>query len=373
MSEILTDVKEVIKERVSGPFFGYIFISFFLFNWDWFYFFIFSDLSAEKKLSSISISYQYFRGIIAPIASGFIMCLAVPFINAFIKKLHSIAVRITKEIDYDNENSLEAIKADRELQNSLKRQKASIISAEVDELENKHKSLTYSTETLRTEVAQLTAKGLELKTHEQVISTSLTKLKIELQNKNATAENFERLNELIKEKNNENIKLSSSLDDLELLMADIVKYIEFRDGNRPDSILLTHKVEEALEKYGYKKNKVESKKSTGLGAEWGLPTNKGLGIGSWLSNNNSITKAWNTGLLGQMGGLSGSVMEPMPAVKEAEKMGNLTGVDKLFNPPENSSIFKAAALAEKLTTPSSLMQKKIDKTDEDVNNPPKGE
>ncbi|MGP1171491.1 hypothetical protein [Serratia sp. CY39337] len=263
MSEILTDVKEVIKERVSGPFFGYIFISFFLFNWDWFYFFIFSDLSAEKKLSSISISYQYFRGIIAPIASGFIMCLAVPFINAFIKKLHSIAVRITKEIDYDNENSLEAIKADRELQNSLKRQKASIISAEVDELENKHKSLTYSTETLRTEVAQLTAKGLELKTHEQVISTSLTKLKIELQNKNATAENFERLNELIKEKNNENIKLSSSLDDLELLMADIVKYIEFRDGNRPDSILLTHKVEEALEKYGYKKNKVESKKSTG--------------------------------------------------------------------------------------------------------------
>ncbi|MGP1170764.1 hypothetical protein [Serratia sp. CY39337] len=66
-------------------------------------------------------------------------------------------------------------------------------------------------------------------------------------------------------------------------------------------------------------------------------------------------------------------MEPMPAVKEAEKMGNLTGVDKLFNPPENSSIFKAAALAEKLTTPSSLMQKKIDKTDEDVNNPPKGE
>lgn len=371
MSEILTDVKEVIKERVSGPFFGYIFISFLLFNWDWLYFFIFSDLSAEKKLSSISISYQYFRGIIAPVVSGFIMCLAVPFINAFIKKLHSIAVRIIKEIDYDNENSFERIKADRELENSLKRQKASIISDEMDKLESKYKSLSDSTEALREETSQLTAKGLELRKYENLISEKIGKLKIELQEKNATAENFERLNELIKEKNSENTKLSSALDDLELLMADIAKYIEFRDGNRPDSILLTHKVEEALEKYGYKKNKVERKKSTGLGAEWGQPANKELGLGSWLSNNNSITSVWNTGLLGQMGGLSGSVMEPMPAVKEAEKLGNLTGIDKLFNPPENSSIFKAAALAEQLTTPSSLIQKKIDKTDGDVNPPSK--
>ncbi|MGQ5834903.1 hypothetical protein EVY35_20665 [Serratia marcescens] len=367
MSELLSDVKEVIKERVSGPFFGYIFISFFLFNWDWIYFFIFSDLSAEKKLSSIDISYQYSRGLIAPIASGFIMCLAVPFINAFIKKLHSIAVRIIKEIDYDNENALEEIKADRELKNSLKKQKASIISDEVDKLENKYKSLSDSTEALRIETLQLTTRGLELRKDEQLISESIDKLKIALQEKNATAENFERLNGLIKDKNNENTKLSSLLDDLELLMADIAKYIESRDGNRPDSILLTHKVEEALEKYGYKKNKGENKKLTGLGAAWGIPTNKELGLGLGIFNANPVTKGWGTGTLGQMGSLSRSIMEPMPAVKEAEKLGKLTGVDRLFNAPENSSILKAAELAEKLSIPGQKIS--TDKIDENVNKP----
>lgn len=355
MSEILSDVKEVIKERVSGPFFGYIFISFLFFNWDWIYFFIFSDLSAEKKLSSIGISYQYSRGLIAPIASGFIMCLAVPFINAFIKKLHSIAVRIIKEIDYDNENSLEAIKADRELKNSQKRQKASIISAEVDELESKHKSLTDSTESLRTEMAQLTDKGLELRTHEQEISTNLAKLKIELQEKNATAENFKRLNVLIEEKNNENTKLSSLLDDLELLMGDIAKYIEFRDGNRQDNILLTHKVEKSLEKYGYEKNKGENKKLTGLGSAWGSPATQGLGLGLGAFNNSPLTNAWENSLLGQRRGLkSASFLDPIPAVKEAEKLGKLTGVDKFFNVTDNSSIFKTAELADKVSTPNYL-------------------
>ncbi|MGP0921591.1 hypothetical protein ACJ8PF_24385 [Serratia sp. CY81166] len=265
------------------------------------------------------------------------------------------------------ENSLEAIKADRELKNSQKRQKASIISAEVDELESKHKSLTDSTEALRTEMAQLTDKGLELRTHEQVISTNLAKLKIELQEKNATAENFKRLNELIKEKNNENTKLSSLLDDLELLMGDIAKYIEFRDGNRHDSILLTHKVEEALEKYGYDKNKGKNKKLTGLGAAWGTPTNKELGLGLGIFNASPVTKNWGTATLGQMGSLSDSIMEPMPAIKEAEKLGKLAGVNKLFNVPENSSILKATELAEHLSTPRRKIS--MDNIDENVNKP----
>ncbi|ENG6110591.1 hypothetical protein ABUV69_005502, partial [Serratia liquefaciens] len=286
MSEMLSDIKIVLKERVSGPFFGYIFISFILFNWDWLYFFIFSDISAEQKLSSISRTYDYFRGILAPVISGFIMCLFSPFINVAIKKLHSIAIRFSKTIDYDNDNdnSLEAIKADRALKNSLKRRKASNINNEIDKLEKQHQKINNEINKINSEITKLTDKRLELRQNEQELNEKINEATLDLQNKNATKENFENMNKMIEEKINENINLSSQLNEFEYMLKDISKYIEIKDGSRVENIALTSKVEGLLEKYGYKnkKYKVSQRQSKGVGA---IPV-------EWESMAHSLENAW---------------------------------------------------------------------------------
>ncbi|AVN50852.1 hypothetical protein [Serratia marcescens] len=387
MSELLSDVKAVLKERVSGPFFGYIFLSFFLFNWDWIYFFIFSNLSAEQKLSSIGNTYQYTRGFVYPIISGFTMCLAGPFINVFIKKLHSIAVRISKEIDYDNDNSLEAIKADRELKNSLKRQKASIIKSDVDKLEKDHQTLHESTLAMRSEVATLTARRLELLQTEQELNQKINEITIELQEKNATKDNFSRLNDMIEEKSNENIKLSSKINNIETMLVDISKYIETKDGSRIESILLNHKVESFLGSYGYNKGKTkEQKEQPGLGEAWktGLlginalnsnPIMKSWGVGAL--NTNPMNKDWRMDTINRISELKGSsIFNEMPAIKEAAKLSRMGDLGLTIKAYESSGLKEATQLAKSLDifgkrNNSEQLDYEVAKSDDEENKPSK--
>lgn len=384
MSELLSDVKAVLKERVSGPFFGYIFLSFFLFNWDWIYFFIFSNLSAEQKLNTIGNTYQYTRGFAYPIISGFTLCLAGPFINVFIKKLHSIAVRISKEVDYDNDNSLEAIKADRELKNSLKRQKASIIKSDVDKLEKDHQTLHESTLAMRSEVATLTARRLELLHTEQEINQKINEITIELQEKNATKDNFSRLNNMIEEKSNENINLSSKINNLETMLVDISKYIETKDGSRIESILLNHKVESFLENYGYNKGeRKEQKEQPGLGEAWktGLlginalssnPIMKSWGMGAL--NTNPINKDWRMDTINRMSGLKGrSIFNEMPAIKEAATLSRMGDLRQTIKAYESSGLKEATQLAKSLDifgkrSNSEQLGYEVAKSDDEENN-----
>lgn len=359
MSELLSDMKTALKERVSGPFFGYIFISFILFNLDWIYFFIFSNSIAERKLSIIGNTYQYTRGFVYPVLSGFAMCLAVPFINLFIKKLHSIVVRVSKEIDYDNDNSLEAIKADRELKNSIKRQKASIIKSDVDKLEKDHQTLHDATLAMRSEVAILTAKRLELRHGEQELTQKINEVTLELQENNATKENFNRLNDMIEEKSNENIKLSSEINNFKSMLGDIVKYIESKNSSNFESDLFNSKVESFLANYGY--NKYESKKNnepSGLGSAWntgllGLatlnknPMTKAWGMGAL--NHNAINKDWRIGTLDRMAGFKGSsILNEMPAIEEAIKFGKMGSIGQAFKTYESSGMKETTKLAKSL-------------------------
>ncbi|HHQ6590225.1 TPA: hypothetical protein ACSTLU_001772 [Serratia fonticola] len=254
MSEMISDISAAFKERVVGPFFGYIFFYFVLFNWDWIYFFIFSNLTAEQKLNTINITYDYWR-VVWVIILGTFTSLFTPFLNLFLKKIHAYAFRKEKEVDYDNENYYDIIKADRELKISLKIKENSTIKNEIEELEKRYTDLNKALDEMALEAKKLTERTSVLTSTKIKLKEEVDELKIESQKLNASTENNKKLSEVIDSKNKEISELNEIIVSNEKMFTDIASVMTEKQHSLNGTSSRTKKVDIFLREYGYKPEK----------------------------------------------------------------------------------------------------------------------
>jgi len=92
---LVESVKKTLMDRINTPLFGFIFISWVVFNWDNILFVMLSEVSIEKRIKAIKLSSDfYFKGLLCPVASGFLFSVAFPYLQWFVSFLQRKAQKL---------------------------------------------------------------------------------------------------------------------------------------------------------------------------------------------------------------------------------------------------------------------------------------
>ncbi|CAI1919169.1 hypothetical protein [Serratia plymuthica] len=92
---LIESVKKTLMDRINTPLFGFIFLSWVVFNWDNILFVMFSEVSIEKRINAVKVSSDfYFRGFLCPITSGFLLSVAFPYLQWSVSFLQRKAQRL---------------------------------------------------------------------------------------------------------------------------------------------------------------------------------------------------------------------------------------------------------------------------------------
>ncbi|MEL5557118.1 hypothetical protein [Serratia ureilytica] len=79
---LIESVKKTLMDRINTPLFGFIFISWVIFNWDNILFVMFSELTIEQRIKAIKLSPDlYSKGLLCPVSSGFLFSVAFPYLQ----------------------------------------------------------------------------------------------------------------------------------------------------------------------------------------------------------------------------------------------------------------------------------------------------
>lgn len=79
---LVESVKKTLMDRINTPLFGFIFLSWIVFNWDNILFVLFSEVSIENRINAIKMADDfYIRGFIGPVLSGFFLSIAFPYLQ----------------------------------------------------------------------------------------------------------------------------------------------------------------------------------------------------------------------------------------------------------------------------------------------------
>ncbi|WP_455871663.1 hypothetical protein [Serratia proteamaculans] len=92
---LIESVKKTLMDRINTPLFGFIFLSWVVFNWDNILFVMFSEVSIEKRIHAIKISSDfYYRGFLCPVTSGFLLSVAFPYLQWVVSFLQRKAQKL---------------------------------------------------------------------------------------------------------------------------------------------------------------------------------------------------------------------------------------------------------------------------------------
>ncbi|OUI66743.1 hypothetical protein [Serratia marcescens] len=133
MSEIISSIMNGIKERTSGIY-GYLATSLILFNWSNIYFILFSKRTAEQKIVTLYLSFDWLWNFCVPFIIGVILCLLTPLLNSAIKHVHRNAIWWSKRLDFKNDTYSQDLEEGRRLKLEEKRKEAKELDVEISKL-----------------------------------------------------------------------------------------------------------------------------------------------------------------------------------------------------------------------------------------------
>lgn len=92
---LIESVKKTLMDRINTPLFGFIFISWVIFNWDNILFVMFSELTIEQRIKAIKLSPDlYSRGLLCPVSSGFLFSVLFPYLQWLVSFLQRKAQKL---------------------------------------------------------------------------------------------------------------------------------------------------------------------------------------------------------------------------------------------------------------------------------------
>lgn len=104
MNELAEAVKKTLVDRLNTPLFGFIAISWVMFNWDNILFVIFSKLTIEQRISGLrAMEFFYCKTVILPAVTGFVLSIAFPYLQVLISVFQMAAQKINDKITLDRE------------------------------------------------------------------------------------------------------------------------------------------------------------------------------------------------------------------------------------------------------------------------------
>ncbi|XYK68111.1 hypothetical protein ACSJL4_001934 [Serratia nematodiphila] len=153
---VLESVKKAFTDRINTPLFGFIFISWLVFNWDNILFVMLSEVTIEKRINAIKLdSAFYFKGLICPIFSGYFLSVAFPYLQLSVTWLQKKALPFmdankdnAREREYNSQINLAKSKAGAEIANELAKAEVDVKLAQERNLKA---NLDYSSESLKEE------------------------------------------------------------------------------------------------------------------------------------------------------------------------------------------------------------------------------
>ncbi|MGP1052087.1 hypothetical protein ACJ8PG_24495, partial [Serratia sp. CY68758] len=104
MNELAEAVKKTLVDRLNTPLFGFIAISWVMFNWDNILFVIFSKLTIEQRISGLrAMEFFYCKTIILPAVTGFVLSIVFPYLQVLISIFQIAAQKINDKITLGRE------------------------------------------------------------------------------------------------------------------------------------------------------------------------------------------------------------------------------------------------------------------------------
>ncbi|CAI1775760.1 Uncharacterised protein [Serratia entomophila] len=157
---VIESVKKTLVERINTPLFGFIFLSWIAFNWDNILFVMLSEASIEKRISAIKLGSEfYFKGLVCPAFSGFILSVAFPYLQLLVSSLQKWALPFIDKNNnkaalrgYASDVALANSKADAAIATELAKAAA---EARLAGERNRRASLDYASEQLKVEFDSL--------------------------------------------------------------------------------------------------------------------------------------------------------------------------------------------------------------------------
>ncbi|GAK26392.1 hypothetical protein SLIQ_06935 [Serratia liquefaciens FK01] len=140
MGDIKDDAVIIIKERMAGPI-GYILFSFIAYNWSWFYFIIFSDKTAEVKISTVLRTFDTYYGFGIPVLAGCILAVITPFLKVVMVYITAAARKLEDKKNHQIKNYLEHYVEQTNLALIRTKQEITERNSKINELITKKKDL----------------------------------------------------------------------------------------------------------------------------------------------------------------------------------------------------------------------------------------
>lgn len=157
---LVESVKKTLMDRINTPLFGFIFLSWIVFNWDNILFVLLSEVSIENRINAIKMADDfYWRGFIGPVFSGFSLSIAFPYLQWIVsfcqrksqkliddnKKQREIdECAVIKELAKERAEAAVAIeleKANSALELANKKMETEKVDAKIEHLNEEHQSI----------------------------------------------------------------------------------------------------------------------------------------------------------------------------------------------------------------------------------------
>ncbi|PNO70169.1 coiled-coil domain-containing protein [Serratia marcescens] len=178
---LIDSVKKTLIDRINTPLFGFIVLSWIVFNWELLLTVIFSKQMIATRIDFVKLSDYYpFKMFIYPAISGFVLSVAFPYCQWAVSFLQRIAQKLI------DGNNLRRELAENNAVIALASSKADADNSR--ELERARKKLEIAMK--EGEVAKVQLDTAELEKLHGNISGAIDKLKLEIKNQETLHENI---------------------------------------------------------------------------------------------------------------------------------------------------------------------------------------
>lgn len=193
---LIDSVKKTLLDRINTPLFGFILLSWIMFNWDNILFVMLSDASIENRIIAIKKSGEFpYKNLICPVVSGFIFSVAFPYAQLVISYLQRWAQKaidknkerkemdeceITKNLARKRVEAATAMDVEKEniaLDIAMKRQEIAKVDFDITELERVFKGLSNDASKKKQEVENQETLYKNIKSDVEFIERRLVELR----------------------------------------------------------------------------------------------------------------------------------------------------------------------------------------------------
>lgn len=240
---LIESVKKTLMDRINTPLFGFIFLSWIVFNWDNILFVMLSDVSIEKRINAIKMSGDFlFKGFLCPVSSGFLLSVTFPylqwvvsFLQRFAQKLiddnkkqresdECTAIIALAQVRANADSAVESEKARIALEIAEKNKSIAIVKFDMEQMKKQYEELQENIEKGKSELAKLEDVQMKVSIRTRVDSENLQTLKEELEGLKKSLGSFkeirdnvinmtDRINSAIEKINNDITKKKKVADD----------------------------------------------------------------------------------------------------------------------------------------------------------------